>query len=81
MATAESLNSVASLGAPVGQAARLSQSELEALRAKLISLWNPPAAVSAHPDQYVVTILKRGRLAMDLRMKSQTLAKMISNHL
>jgi hypothetical protein len=24
--------------------------ELSALRAKLISLWNPPAAVSEHPD-------------------------------
>src|SRR5205823_15045543 len=46
VATADNLNSVAALGAPVGQAAHLSQSELDALRAKLISLWNPPAAVS-----------------------------------
>ena len=69
IATAESLNSVASLGAPVGQAAHLSQSELDALRAKLISLWNPPAAVSAHPDQYVVTI--RIRLARNHRLVGQ----------
>ena len=69
IATAELLNSVASLGAPVGQAAHLSQSELDALRAKLISLWNPPAAVSAHPDQYVVTI--RIRLARNHRLVGQ----------
>jgi colicin import membrane protein len=69
IATAESLNSVASLGAPVGQAAHLSQSELDALRAKLISLWNPPAAMSAHPDQYVVTI--RIRLARNHRLVGQ----------
>ena len=69
VATAESLNSVASLGAPVGQAAHLSQSELDALRAKLISLWNPPAAVSVHPDQYVVTI--RIRLARNHRLVGQ----------
>ena len=26
------------------------------MRAKLISLWNPPPAVSNNPDQYVVTV-------------------------
>ena len=69
VATAELLNSIASLGAPLGQAAHLSQSELYALRAKLISLWNPPAAVSAHPDQYVVSI--RIRLARNHRLVGQ----------
>lgn len=69
LATAETLNGVASLGAPTGHAARLSQSELDALRAKLISLWNPPAAVSTHPDQYVVTI--RIRLTRDHRLVGQ----------
>jgi len=69
VATADSLNSVASLGAPVGQAPHLSQSELDALRAKLISLWNPPAAVSTHPDQYVITI--RIRLARNHRLVGQ----------
>jgi TolA protein len=69
VATAESLNGVASLGASTGHAAHLSQSELDALRAKLISLWNPPAAVSTHPDQYVVTI--RIRLARDHRLVGQ----------
>jgi hypothetical protein len=69
VATAESLNSIASLGAPVGQAAHLSQSELYALRTKLISLWNPPEAVSAHPDKYVVSI--RIRLARNHRLVGQ----------
>jgi hypothetical protein len=69
VATAESLNSIASLGAPVGQAAHLSESELYALRAKLISLWNPPEAVSAHPDKYVVSI--RIRLARNHRLVGQ----------
>jgi hypothetical protein len=43
--------------------------ELNALRAKLISLWNPSAAVSTHPDQYVITI--RIRLATDHRLVGQ----------
>ena len=30
--------------------------ELNALRAKLISLWNPPAAVSNQPELYVGTV-------------------------
>jgi colicin import membrane protein len=53
----------------MGQAPHLSQSELDALRAKLISLWNPPAAVSTHPDQYVITI--RIRLARNHRLVGQ----------
>jgi hypothetical protein len=69
LATAETLNGNVSLGAPRGHAAQMSQSELDALRAKLISLWNPPAAVSAHPDQYVVTI--RIRLTRDYRLDGQ----------
>jgi len=69
MATAETLNGAASLGTSTGHAAHLSQSELEALRAKLISLWNPPAAISTHPDQYVVTI--RIRLSRDHRLNGQ----------
>jgi outer membrane biosynthesis protein TonB len=69
VATAETLNGVAALGAPTGHAAHLSQSELDALRAKLISLWNPPAAVSTHPDQYIVAI--RIRLGRDHRLVGQ----------
>jgi hypothetical protein len=69
LASAETLSGVAALGAPSGHAAHLSQSELDALRAKLISLWNPPAAVSTHPDQYIVAI--RIRLARDHHLIGQ----------
>jgi len=69
VASAETLNGVASIGTPNGHAARLSQSEIDALRAKLISLWNPPAAVSSNPDQYVVTI--RIKLSRDHQLVGQ----------
>ncbi len=69
LASAATLNGNVSLGAPTGHAAQLSQSELDALRSKLISLWNPPAAVSTHPDEYVVTI--RIRLTRDYRLDGQ----------
>lgn len=69
LATAETLNGLASLGAATGHAAQLSQSELDALRAKLISLWNPPAAVANNPDQYAVTI--HIRLTRDHRLAGQ----------
>ncbi|MGB3487417.1 MAG: protein TolA, partial [Xanthobacteraceae bacterium] len=42
-ATGEQLNSTASLGAAHGTAATLSQSELDALRARLTKLWNVQA--------------------------------------
>jgi len=69
LATAETLNGNVSLGVSSGRAAQLSQSELDALKQKLISLWNPPAAVSTNPEQYVVTI--RIRLTRDYRLDGQ----------
>jgi len=69
VATAATLNNLPALGTPTGHAAQLSQSELDALRAKLISLWNPPPAVSGNPDQYVVTI--RIRLTREHRLLGQ----------
>ena len=69
IATAATLNGMATLGSPTGHATQLSQNELDALRAKLISLWNPPSAVSTNPDQYVVTI--HIRLARDHRLVGQ----------
>ena len=48
---------------------QLPMSELEPLRAKLISLWNPPQAVNKNPDQYVVTI--RIRLSRDHMLVGQ----------
>jgi colicin import membrane protein len=42
VATGEMPNSAPSLGASSGNDKRLSQSELDALRARLMALWNPP---------------------------------------
>jgi len=44
-ATGLELNSAPNLGAPMGNAATLSQSELDALRARLMGLWNPPVGM------------------------------------
>ena len=47
-AAAATLNDTASLGAPTGNAGRLSQSELDALRARLSQCWSPPAGIDAN---------------------------------
>ena len=39
------LNAAPSLGAASGKAAQLSQSEIDALRARLMALWNPPVGM------------------------------------
>lgn len=52
----EALVPVPGLGTPTGSAAKLSQSELDALRARLMQLWNVPAGVQ-NPDELKVTIL------------------------
>lgn len=54
MAAADTLNSAASLGAPTGHAAQLSQSELDALRARLSQCWSPPAGIDSATKIYVV---------------------------
>jgi colicin import membrane protein len=54
-ATGETLNSVPTLGAATGNAARLSQSEIDALRARLMSLWNPPVGIQ-NPEEFVIRI-------------------------
>lgn len=64
-ATGESLNSTASLGAARGTAATLSQSELDALRARLTKLWNVQAGTE-HPEELIVDI--RIRLTPDKRL-------------
>src|SRR5262245_8507972 len=48
-------NGHVALGAPTGNAQQLSLSELDALRARLAQLWNPPAGAS-RPDELVVVI-------------------------
>ena len=45
-ATGDVLNRTASLGAPTGKSPELSQSELDALRARLMQLWNPPVGIT-----------------------------------
>ena len=50
-------NPTPTLGAATGNAATLSQNEMDALRARLISLWSPPESIfMANPDQYVVRV-------------------------
>jgi outer membrane biosynthesis protein TonB len=47
--------SAPTLGTALGNAARLSQSELDALRARLMSLWNPPVGIQ-NPEEYIIRI-------------------------
>ncbi|MCJ8144759.1 TonB C-terminal domain-containing protein [Ancylobacter sp. A5.8] len=54
-ALGDTINNTASLGARVGTAASLSQTEIDALRARLMSLWNPPAG-AANPEELIVTV-------------------------
>ena len=44
-ATGLEANAAPGLGASSGMAARLSQSEIDALRARLMALWSPPVGV------------------------------------
>ena len=54
VAAAETLNANPSLGTATGHAAQLSQSELDALRARLSQCWSPPAGIDASTKIYVV---------------------------
>lgn len=55
------------LGTALGNASQLSQSELDALRARLMALWNPPVGIQ-NPEDYVVRI--RIRLSRDGRLSA-----------
>jgi outer membrane biosynthesis protein TonB len=59
--------SAPTLGTAMGNAARLSQSELDALRARLMALWNPPVGIQK-PEDYVIRI--RIQLGRDGRLAS-----------
>jgi colicin import membrane protein len=61
-ATTGATLSAPTLGTARGNAAQLSQSELDALRARLMSLWNPPVGIQ-NPEDYVIRI--RIRLGRD----------------
>jgi colicin import membrane protein len=54
MAAAETLNNQPNLGASTGAAAQLSQSEIDALRARISTCWSPPAGITASTKIYVV---------------------------
>jgi hypothetical protein len=54
MAAAETLGSQANLGASNGTAPQLSQSEIDALRSRLVQCWNPPPGLDASSKIYVV---------------------------
>jgi outer membrane biosynthesis protein TonB len=54
-ATGAELNPLPSLGTATGNAAKLSQSEIDALRARLMSLWNPPIGIQ-NPEEFVIRI-------------------------
>jgi len=55
VATAETINATPNLGAASGPAAaQLSQSEIDALRARISSCWSPPPGIDANSKLYVV---------------------------
>lgn len=60
--TGAEINSQPNLGAASGAAAQLSQSEIDALRARLYALWNPPAGAQ---DAGQVQIMIRIRFKRD----------------
>lgn len=60
-ATGDVLNASASLGAPNGNAPQLSQSELDALRARLMQLWNPPVGIQAAGTMIIRIAVTLGR--------------------
>jgi colicin import membrane protein len=55
VASAQSINDTATLGASVGApGAQLSQSEIDALRARISSCWSPPPGIDVNSRLYVV---------------------------
>jgi|HubBroStandDraft_6_1064221.scaffolds.fasta_scaffold514907_2 hypothetical protein len=54
VAAAEAVNQNVNLGSATGTAAQLSQSEIDALRARISSCWSPPPGVDAKSKLYIV---------------------------
>jgi outer membrane biosynthesis protein TonB len=55
LATAQTINDSTTLGAAIGApGAQLSQSEIDALRARISSCWSPPPGIDANSKLYVV---------------------------
>jgi colicin import membrane protein len=66
-ATGDTINQNPSLGVASGSAPMLSQSEVDALRTRLMQLWNPPAGV-LNPQELVVKV--RVKLGRDRKLAS-----------
>jgi len=66
-ATGDTPNTVPSLGTAAGNAAKLSQNELDALRARLMALWNPPVGLK-NPQEFIIRI--RMQLKPDGRLSA-----------
>jgi colicin import membrane protein len=71
-ATGVEANATPSLGTATGTAAQLSQSEIDALRARLMALWNPPVGMQ-DANQTQVTIRIRFRKDGTLAVGPQVL--------
>jgi colicin import membrane protein len=69
-ATGDAVNDIPNLGAASGTAAKLSQSEIDAFRAKVSRLWSPPAAAKPEDLKVVVSI----KLSPDGRINGGMLA-------
>ena len=64
-ATGDTINDAVNLGAPSGTAAKLSQSEIDAFKARVRSLWSPPPGAKPEDLKILVTIKFKpdGRIA------------------
>ena len=68
------MNNTPSLGAPTGQAATLSQNELDALRNRLRQCWNVPVGLAEARDLIVTVRIqfnKDGSLSAEPRLMNQ----------
>jgi outer membrane biosynthesis protein TonB len=75
-ATGMEANAVPTLGTAKGMAAQLSQSEIDALRARLMALWSPPVGVK-DPSELIVNVTVR--LRRDGRLAAPPFARVGSN--
>jgi colicin import membrane protein len=66
-ATGDQITPPPTLGTAMGNASKLSASEIDALRAKLMALWNPPVGIQ-NPQDLVIRI--RIRLGRDGRLSA-----------
>ena len=57
-ATGDTLSHTPSLGTPAGRSATLTQSEIDALRARIQQCWNPPAGLADARDLVVVVRIR-----------------------